>query len=93
MANPRDSHWRALVRLGKYLQAHPRFIVDYLYQGPTNNVHIFVDSDWAGEEPGRKSTSGGAIQLGQHLLKTWSSTQSVIALSPGEAELYAIVRG
>ena len=30
---------------------------------------------------------------GYHLLKSWSSTQPVIALSSGEAELYALVRG
>ena len=31
--------------------------------------------------------------LGSHTIKTWSSTQSVIALSSGEAEYYGIVKG
>ena len=31
--------------------------------------------------------------LGRHLIKSWSSTQPVIALSSGEAELYALVKG
>ena len=31
--------------------------------------------------------------FGNHCLKTWSSTQEVIALSSGEAELYGIVKG
>ena len=31
--------------------------------------------------------------LGQHLIKAWSSTQSVIALSSGEAEYYGLVKG
>ena len=31
--------------------------------------------------------------LGSHALKTWSSTQQVIATSSGEAELYALVKG
>ena len=31
--------------------------------------------------------------LGKHLLKGWSTTQSVIALSSGEAEYYGMVRG
>ena len=30
---------------------------------------------------------------GQHCIKTWSSNQSVIALSSGEAEFYAMVKG
>ena len=54
---------------------------------------MFTDSDWAGEVESRKSTSGGVMQLGSHVLKTWASTQSVIALSTGEAEFYAIIKG
>ena len=30
---------------------------------------------------------------GNHCLRTWSTTQSVVALSSGEAELYGIVKG
>eukprot|EP00959_Pyramimonas_sp_CCMP1952_P054601 1141363-Pyramimonas_sp.AAC.1 len=31
--------------------------------------------------------------FGLHAIKTWSSTQSVIALSSGEAEFYGVVKG
>ena len=31
--------------------------------------------------------------LGSHLIKSWSTTQQVIALSSGEAEYYSMVRG
>ena len=31
--------------------------------------------------------------FGQHCVKTWSSTQAIIALSSGEAEYYGLVRG
>ena len=31
--------------------------------------------------------------MGKHLIKSWSSTQSTIALSSGEAEFYALVEG
>ena len=31
--------------------------------------------------------------LGKHCLKSWSSTQSVVSLSSGEAEYYAMVKG
>ena len=30
--------------------------------------------------------------LGQHCVKTWSSTQAIIALSSGEAEFYGVVK-
>ena len=47
------------------------------------------DSDWAGDTMTRKSTSGGTIRVGRHLVKSWSKDQSCIATSSGEAELYA----
>ena len=34
-----------------------------------------------------------APMLGSHLLKSWASTQSSIALSSGEAEFHGLVRG
>ncbi len=52
-----------------------------------------TDSDWAGDKRSRTSTSGGVIKLGCHVLKSWSSTLHCIALSSGEAELYALVKG
>jgi hypothetical protein len=33
------------------------------------------------------------MMVGKHVIKTWSTTQSIIALSSGEAELYALVKG
>ena len=55
-------------------------------------IHSFGDSDFAGEVETRKSTSGGICNIGDHTVKSWSSTQSIIALSTAEAELYAINR-
>eukprot|EP00973_Karenia_brevis_P029566 4078474-Karenia_brevis.AAC.1 len=40
----------------------------------------------------RKSTSGGTTQIGKHFIKAWASTQSIIALSSGEAEFYALTK-
>ena len=39
-----------------------------------------------------KSTSGGALKWGGSTLKSWSSTQTAMALSSAEAELYAMSR-
>ena len=39
-----------------------------------------------------KATSGGILMWGGCLLKSWSSTQTTIALSSAEAELYAMSR-
>ena len=35
---------------------------------------------------------GGAVMLGSHWIKSWSSTQKFVALSSGEAELIAVVK-
>ena len=36
---------------------------------------------------------GGAIKIGMHCVKTWSSTQMPLALSSAEVEYYAMVEG
>ena len=41
----------------------------------------------------RKSTSGGCVMLGKHVLTHWSSTQARATLSSGEAEFHGVVRG
>ena len=56
-------------------------------------AETYVDSDWAGCRKSRKSTSGGVIYLGGVAVRGWSSNQSVIALSSGEAEYYAALKG
>ena len=52
-------------------------------------IHAFGDSDWAGDRCTCKSTPSGVLQVGDHPVKSWASTQPIIALSVGEAELYA----
>ena len=57
------------------------------------DVNIFVDSDWAGCHDTRRSTSGVSLfVLGANIL-SHSRTQATVALSSGEAELYAIGSG
>jgi len=56
-------------------------------------ITIYVDSDFAGCAVTRKSTAGGAAMWGGRLIKTWSKTMAIIALSSGEAELGAVACG
>ena len=65
----------------------------FAWYGKTMHVTTFVESDWAGNKITRNSTSGGAMYLGRHLVKSWSSTQQVMALSTGEAELHGMLNG
>ena len=57
------------------------------------DVNVYVDSDWAGCSKTRKSTSGSTVNvLGCNMIST-ARTQGTLALSSGEAELYAIGQG
>ena len=60
---------------------------------PKNNPDVFVDADFAARETMLRSTSGVAEYFGRAPLEIASSTQSVRALSKGEAEFYAITKG
>ena len=80
-------------RLGRYLKAHPRYVIRYAKQKDVYCVNAFADTDWAGDKTIRKSTSGGVLQIGSHVVKSLSTTQATIALSNGEAELYATNKG
>ena len=56
-------------------------------------IKVFVDSNWAGCRKSRKPTSGGIIFFGDVAVRAWSGNQAVIALSSGEAEYYAALKG
>ena len=84
---------RSLKRIARYLLLCPRAQYVYDFQDFQNELKVYSDSNWANCIATRKSTQGGAIVYGQHTVKTWSSTQGVIALSSGEAEYYGLVKG
>ena len=85
MSNPRPSDWVLLKRVGRYLVGKPRMVQMFVRQHFPGIVDGFCDSDRAGDREDRNSTSGGVLQIGIHTLKTWSTTQQIIALSSGEA--------
>ena len=62
-------------------------------QKHVDKITVFVDSDFAGDPVSRKSTTGLVAQIGNHTVKSGSTLQSLTALSVGEAEFYAVVKG
>ena len=65
----------------------------YTYPWQTvDMVDVYSDTDWAGCLKTRKSTSGGCVMMGTHLIKSWSSTQTSVSLSSGESEFYGVVK-
>ena len=55
-----------------------------------DQVYGFSDSDWAGEIPGRKSTSGYVFMLNGAAISWRSQSQPLVALSTAEAEYIAL---
>ena len=91
MSAPTELSLAALKRLGRYVREHRRLVYSYPWQS-VSRVDTYSDTDWAGCLKTRKSTSGGCLMLGTHLLKSWASTQTSVSLSSGEAEFYGVVK-
>ena len=91
MASPTELALNALKRLGRYVVGHKRLVYHYPWQ-IVSRVDTYSDTDWAGCAKTKKSTSGGRLLLGNHLIKSWSSTQTSVSLSSGESEFYGVVK-
>ena len=93
MASPTECNWLLMKRIGRYLKGSPRLVQLFRWQSATQDLSTYTDSDWAGDKISRKSTSGGIAFRGVHCVKSWSTNQTIIALSSAEAELYALLKG
>ena len=92
MSTPKTSSWRKLIKVGKYVKSNPRVVMSYAFQDPVDILEAYSDANWAGCKQTRKSTSGGVIMAGTHVIKAWAKTQSLVALSSAESEFYATVK-
>ena len=72
---------------------HGRLPLKFDEPGPPRDVIVTTDSDWAGDVESRRSTSGGAVCLGQACTRSWCRTQGCVALNSAEAEYYGMVSG
>jgi len=88
-ANPKESHFKAAKRILKYLKGTSSIGLWYPSHSP---IHLigYSDSDFAGCNLDRKSTSGTCHLLGSSLISWHSKKQACVALSTAEAE-YIVV--
>eukprot|EP00438_Fugacium_kawagutii_P020526 Skav212703 [mRNA] locus=scaffold1930:419946:420725:- [translate_table: standard] len=99
LSAPNDDHMARMKHLLRYLQGTKDFAQTLrptlkLHKSQTTlDVNVFVDSDWAGCAHTRRSTSGVSLYILGACVLSHSRTQSTVALSSGEAELYAIGSG
>ena len=80
MSRPRIAHWELLKRLARYLIKRPNVCLVYHQQAMPDYIRICVDSDFAGDKVGRKSTTGVVQVHGRHMLKATSNLRSVLGL-------------
>jgi len=90
MANPTEADEVRLKRTIRYIKGRPAAKILYKWQERPTEAVAYTDSDWAGCQKTRRSTSGGIIMLGCHAIQHWTSTQHNVANSSGEAELNAL---
>ena len=95
MAHPSEEDFKRIKRVARFLKGIGRVQFKYEMQSEEESKHVdvYVDSDWAGCKQTRRSTSGGVLKVGRHVLRTWSATQPTVATSSGEAEIIAISDG
>ena len=91
MSESREFDFIPLKRAARYLVGKPKAALRFRRQRHVDKITVFVDSDFAGDPVSRKSTTGLVAQIGNHTVKYGST--SLTALSDGEAEFYAVVKG
>ena len=91
MSCPTEVSMLGLKKMGRYLLGHKRLVYTYPWQ-EADGIEVYSDTDWSGCPRTRRSTSGGCVMIGKHVIRTWSSTQPSVTLSSGEAEFYGLVK-
>ncbi|GKD94781.1 retrovirus-related pol polyprotein from transposon TNT 1-94 [Tanacetum coccineum] len=88
LANPKESHLVVVKRIFRYLKGTPNLGLWYP-KGSGFDLKAYSDSDYAGCNLDRKSTSGGCQILGGKLVCWSAKKQSSVAMSSAEAEYVA----
>ena len=91
MSKPTRGDTQKGKRIARYLRGRPRVVLNFDWCEPICELKAYSDSDWAGCVASQRSTSGGVMMIGTHLVKSYSRQQRTIALSSAEAELHALV--
>ncbi|GJT39805.1 putative ribonuclease H-like domain-containing protein [Tanacetum coccineum] len=85
---PKTSHLNAVKRIFKYLKGKPNLGLWYPRESPFD-LEAYSDSDYAGANLDRKSTTGGCQFLGRRLISWQCKKQTIVATSTTEAEYVA----
>ncbi|XP_019057634.1 PREDICTED: uncharacterized protein LOC109116512 [Tarenaya hassleriana] len=91
MAQPRDTHFQAALRVLKYLKNAPG---QGLYYSSQNDLSLtaYSDADWGACPDSRKSVTGFCVFLGNSLVSWKSKKQSTVSRSSAESEYRALAQ-
>ncbi|GJW67190.1 putative ribonuclease H-like domain-containing protein [Tanacetum coccineum] len=85
---PKTSHLNAVKRIFRYLKGKPKLGLWYP-RVSSFDLEAYSDSDYAGANLDRKSTTGGCQFLGRRLISWQCKKQTIVATSTTEAEYVA----
>ncbi|GJU97528.1 putative ribonuclease H-like domain-containing protein [Tanacetum coccineum] len=85
---PKSSHLSAVKRIFRYLKGKPKLGLWYP-RVSSFDLESYSDSDYAGANLDRKSTTGGCQFLGRRLISWQCKKQTIVATSTTEAEYVA----
>ncbi|GJZ79207.1 putative ribonuclease H-like domain-containing protein, partial [Tanacetum coccineum] len=85
---PKTSHLSAVKRIFRYLKGKPKLGLWYP-RVSSFNLESYSDSDYAGANLDRKSTTGGCQFLGRRLITWQCKKQTIVATSTTKAEYVA----
>ncbi|GJV06963.1 putative ribonuclease H-like domain-containing protein [Tanacetum coccineum] len=85
---PKTSHLSAVKRIFRYLKGKPKLGLWYP-RVSSFDLESYSDSDYAGANLDRKSTTGGCQFLGRRLISWQCKKQTIVATSTTEAEYIA----
>jgi hypothetical protein len=83
-SNPTQAHMTAVKRIFRYIQQTIQ--MGLVFRGSVQPLVGYTDSDWAGDQDTRRSTSGYVFNLGSAAISWSSKRQPTVALSTCEAE-------
>lgn len=89
MSNPTDMHYKAALRVLKFLKASPGLGL-FFPRNSSINIQGYSDADWAGCMGTRRSISGYCFYLGHSLISWKAKKQVTVSRSSSEAEYRAL---
>ena len=90
MSEPSSDHWIGVKRVLRYLRGTMNFGLKFSVDDKNPQLVGYSDSDWAGDQDTRKSTTGYVFQINNCTVSWSSRKQSTVAKSSTEAEYVAL---